>query len=600
MIDLALFHFIRPEWLLALIPLLVLLVSVMYLHKQQSGWQSVLASHLYKHIITSKSGKNSRPPMYLLGLGWLIAVVALAGPTWEQLPQPVYQLHTGKVVVIDMSLSMRATDVKPDRLTIAKFKGIDLIKAISEGETGLVAYAGDAFTISPLSSDSQNLTTLLPSLTPEIMPVAGSEPYLGIESAINLLKNAGFQEGDIFWITDGIERNQVDELTSLIKQSPFRLSVLAVGTEDGAPIQQLDGELVKDSRGAIVIPKVSMSSLQNLATAGGGRFAPLQPDDSDIVYLTSQNLVDRDTTQPQDEEQEQSGDEWKEMGPYLVLLMLPFAAYAFRRGMVTVLLLSVMLPTVSPKAHADWWQDLWKTGDQQGIQQFNQQQFDQAADSFDDPLWRGTALYRNGDYQAAVEAFAQSDSVEAKYNMANALAKLNELKQAIDLYDEVLSMDPNHEDAKFNKELLEQQQQQQNQDQQQQNQDQDQENQQQDQDQQGEQNQQNEQSENSTGEGSEQQKQNDSEAQQEEQQENKENEEQQQGEEQTEQQEQPSQPQPAEQQELTEEEKEQMQRMQNLLRKVPDDPAFLLKRKMQLENQDRRRNRVPTQTKRKW
>ena len=134
--DLSAFHFLRPEWLYALLPLLALLVSIRYLHKQRSGWQSVLASHLYQHLITSKGSKKNRPPLTLLGIGWLLAVLALAGPTWEQLPQPVYQLNTGKVVVLDMSFSMRATDVKPDRLTRAKFKAIDLINAIGEGETG--------------------------------------------------------------------------------------------------------------------------------------------------------------------------------------------------------------------------------------------------------------------------------------------------------------------------------------------------------------------------------------------------------------------------------------------------------------------------------
>jgi Ca-activated chloride channel family protein len=160
------FHFIRPHWLWAIIPLLTIVALIRYVHKQQSGWQSVLASHLYQHLITTEGIKKVRPPLFLLGFCWVMATLALAGPTWERLPQPVYQLNTGKVVLIDMSMSMRATDVKPNRLTRAKYKAIDLVNGITEGETGLVAYAGDAFTISPLSSDAQNLTTLIPSLTP--------------------------------------------------------------------------------------------------------------------------------------------------------------------------------------------------------------------------------------------------------------------------------------------------------------------------------------------------------------------------------------------------------------------------------------------------
>lgn len=609
MIDFSLFHFLRPDWLLALIPLAVLLISVTYLHKQQSGWQSVLAQHLYQHLMTNKGNRKSRPPLSLLGLGWLIAVLALAGPTWEQLPQPVYQLNTGKVVVLDMSMSMRATDIKPDRLTRAKYKAIDLINEISEGETGLVAYAGDAFTISPLSSDGQNLTTLIPSLVPEIMPISGSEPYLGLASAIDLLKNAGFQQGEIFLITDGIEQSQMNEISELVNSSPYRLSVLGVGTEDGAPIQQANGELMKDSRGAIVVPKMEDSILKSLAGAGGGRFAPMQADDSDIDYLVNQALVDRDTEE-QEESDNPSGDKWKEAGPYLLLLLLPLAAYGFRRGLITVFLIGVLLPGVAPEAQANWWDDLWQTRDQQGMQSFSQEDYAEAAQRFSDPLWQGSAAYKSGDFESALSAFEQVDTVDGYYNKGNTLAQMRRLDEAIAAYNEVLRRDPEHEDAKANKALLEQQkqqqEQQQNQDQQQQK---DQEN-QQDQDQQQQQDQEGQQDSQDQQSAEDQQSQQDQEQQDADA--NKESEQDQQSEEEKEQQEQqqkdaeksdqqaPQEAKEAEDQELSDEEKEQMQRLQNLLRKVPDDPAYLLKRKMMLEHQQRKRERSPLQRQRNW
>ncbi len=100
------FHFIRPLWLWAIIPLLIIVALIRYVHKQQSGWQSVLASHLYQHLITTAGIKKVRPPLFLLGFCWVLATIALAGPTWERLPHPVDQLNTGKVVLIDISLSI--------------------------------------------------------------------------------------------------------------------------------------------------------------------------------------------------------------------------------------------------------------------------------------------------------------------------------------------------------------------------------------------------------------------------------------------------------------------------------------------------------------
>lgn len=627
MIDFAEFHFLRPEWFWALLPLGILLLLTFRLFKQQSGWQSVLASHLYKHVISETGSVKKRPPMSLLAIGWILAVTALAGPTWQQLPQPVYQLNTGKVVLLDMSMSMRATDVKPNRLERAKYKAIDLINSIGEGDIGLVAYAGDAFTISPLSSDAQNLTTLLPSLTPEIMPVQGSEPFLGLKAAAELLKNAGYLEGEVFWITDGIEMAQVAELRELISELPYRISVLGIGTADGAPIQLLDGDFLKDPRGAIVVPKLNGNILSGIARATGGRYSSITANDNDLDRLLGQSLINRDTQQedPDSESEDDSfGDKWQESGPYLILLLVPLAAFGFRRGYITLICVGVLSAGMQPNsAMALEWTDVWKTKDQQAAESFKSEDFEKAANTFDDPLWKGSALYKNGEYESALSEFAKVQGTESLYNQGNTLAKLGKLDEAISTYQQVLDQQPEHEDAKANKELLEQLKQQQQDQEQQQNKDQDQsdqeqqdndeQNQQQDgeqQEDQQEQDQSKQENQQSEGQDSEQDPQQ-NEQQQEQSESEKDSEEQLSEEQKTEEQaeQEPEESEPSEESQqlaqesdapLTDEEREQMQRMQNLLNKIPDDPAFLLKRKMMLENQQRRRETAPSQSKRNW
>lgn len=648
------FHFIRPLWLLGLIPLLLLIVFLRRIHQQRTGWQSVLPSHLYQHLVAQNGIKSSKPPLYILTIAWILASLALAGPTWQRLPQPVYQLNSGKVVVLDMSLSMRATDIKPNRLTRAKYKSIDLVKAIAEGETGLVAYAGDAFTISPLSSDGQNLTTLIPSLTPEIMPVAGSEPFLGLQSAIELLHNAGYQQGEIFWITDGIENNQVAEVSKLFASSPYRLSVLAVGTADGAPIQLINGDFLKDGTGAVVVPRLRASNLQTLARKGGGRYITMRTDDSDIEYLKNQTRLSSEQ-EKENEADEKFGDKWQEMGPYLLLLLVPLAAYGFRRGLLGLFALFLLFPGYTPTASADWWDDMWQTKDQQGQHAFKQGDFSTAAAQFDDPIWRGAAAYKAQDYETALDAFKQAEGAQARYNEGNTLAQLGKIDDAIKAYEDALTIDPNHQDALANKTALERQKQKQEQEQQQEEQQKDdqeegseqskdQDKSEQDgeqnssQDQQGNpqqqdsQNSEQDQSKNNETQGDQSQSEDssaqDQPAQNED--ENKDpnadeeqdgstehpdanqNETEQEESEQTSgadsmenetdaQQEQQATPVGGKApEELTDEQKEKMQRMQTLLNRVPDDPAFLLKRKMQIENQQRRQQRTPTQRQRNW
>lgn len=611
------FHFLRPLWLLAIVPLLMLILLLRKQVRTQSGWKGVLAGHLYNKLISAEAGKKATPPWLLLFSGWLLISLALAGPTWERLPQPVYQVSKGKVILLDMSMSMRAEDIAPNRLSRARFKAMDMLKSLQEGETGLVAYAGDAFVISPLTSDVQNLEALIPSLSPEIMPVQGSDAVFAIESTFELLKNAGYKTGDIFWITDGVDLSEIAPLRNLFAEHDYTINMLAVGTENGAPIKISNGNFLKDASGAVVIPKLRSSSLATLARSTGGRFVISRPDDADINYLTEPRL----TAEESDESKENDsfGDQWREMGPWLLLLLLPMAAYSFRRGLLPLVGLMLIVDGHKP-VKANWWDNLWQTPNQQGMKNFAEQNFDAAAAQFDDPMWKGLSQFKQGDFEGAANTYTELDTAEANFGLGNALAQAQQYAEAVEAYKRALDLDPDYPNALENKQFLEElmQQQQNDQNSDQENPDEgseeEQQNQQGQSDQDGSQDesqeQQSQDQQSQDQQSQEQQSQESQQQQSEEQESQGDTSEQQNAEEdasQTEQQQSESdEQQESEQQEaqmqqvpeeLTEEQKEQLQKIENWLRKVPDDPAFLLKRKMLLEQQRRQRQRLPGQQK---
>lgn len=444
------FHFLRPAWLPALLPLLGLLIWLWRRQLRSRSWQAVCDPDLLPHLLLGRSRRRASWPLWLLSAGMLLAVLALAGPAWRKQPQPLFRQQSALVVLLDLSRSMAAGDLKPSRLERARLKVEDLLRQRREGQTALIAFAGDAFVVTPLTDDVQTISALLNSLTPDLMPVQGSEPQRAVKLGMDLLRQAGLKRGRLLLITDEDRPERVLTAAGDLKGAGFELEVLGVGTETGAPIPMTGGGFFKDGQGNLVLPKLDEAGLRQLAAAGGGSYRRLSIDDSDLRGLLAG--VDRHRLDRADKTTGKTGVRWREEGVWLLCPLALLASLAFRRGWLTLIVL-LLLP--SAPARAMNWQDLWQRPEQQAARAFADGKYDQAEQLFRDPRWKASSLYRAGRYRDAAKALEQPKTADDWYNRGNALARSGELPQAVQAYEQALKQNPDHADAKANQKLVE-------------------------------------------------------------------------------------------------------------------------------------------------
>jgi len=456
------FHFIRPQWFFALVPILVLAWFWFRRTRSGSAWQSAISKELLPVLLDIE---ETRSGQWLRGmiLGALtMAVAGLAGPTWEKLPQNVEQKNDALIVLLDLSLSMWAEDVKPSRIVRARQKITDILRAREEGMTALVAYAGDAHAVVPLTDDVATIENLLGALDPGMMPVLGSNPNHGLEIAKELFSNANMSEGRILIITDGIDR--VSSVSSH-RNRAFPISIIGIGTYEGSAIPL---EPPKESRrylmsqeGNQIIALLDERRLAEVANLSYGKYSKLSLSDDDFSLALSTPLPTEDASI----EVEREFDTWFDQGHWFAVLLLPLCLLGFRRGALVVLACAFATPSLDAIAAPDsaasqpapgtLWDKLWWRDDQRAHQALTAGEPEKAAILFQDPQWRAVARYRTGDWGDALRGFGQDRSNTGTYNSANAQARLGNYQKALDLYTEVLTEDPAHEDAAFNKALVE-------------------------------------------------------------------------------------------------------------------------------------------------
>ncbi|WP_460418536.1 vWA domain-containing protein [Pseudomonas sp. microsymbiont 2] len=442
-------QWLRPLWLLV-VPLLGWLLYKLWHRRKRAGrWQLILPQPFHAVLLGGGSGGSSKLPWIALGLAWLLIVLALLGPSWQRLEETRQRPADPLVILLELTPQMLAEDSAPNRLEQARRKILDLLEHRRDSQTALIVYAGSAHTLVPLSDDLGTTRNLLEAVDPSIMPQPGQRADLAVRKGLALLAQSGLGQGRLLLIGSALSNQEREGILQALGRQGPSLLMLGVGTAEGAPVRQANGQYLKDDQGGILLPRLDSASLKAFIAGTGGRYRHARIDDLDLRGL---GLYDNPRLLHKDGQTVQL-DSWADQGYWLLLPLLLLAACAGRRGWLFCLPLLLALPQPS---QAFEFNDLWLRRDQQGQRLLERQRPAEAARHFQDPQWRGMALYQAGDFAGAAAAFAQGNDAAAHYNRGNALARAGELEAALDAYEQALERQPDLKPALDNQVLVQQ------------------------------------------------------------------------------------------------------------------------------------------------
>ena len=442
------FHLLRPEllWGLGICPVVAL--ALWFRRAHQGDWSRVIDADLLPFLLPDQTGAARRVSVWIPTFLLALVILAAAGPSLQRVELPVIKRADALVIALDMSASMLAADVQPSRIQRARQKVLDLLETRNEGVTGLVVFAGDAHVVTPLTDDTRTIANLMPALSPTMMPLPGANAASAIQMAADLLMTAGAQGGQILLMTDGLPGFDTGAVKTTLEDSGATLAILAIGTPSGAPIPLPNGGFLKDDAGEIVIPALDRSGINAIAGALDAAYREITLDEADIEALTERDLLVTDGELDLDRQT----DAWQDQGYWLAALVALLLLPAFRKGVVAGV--TLLLVFHSPPPQAAEWQDLWLTPDQQGAKQLANGLPAEAAATFNDPAWRGVAAYQAGTYDQAAQSFAGEQTADSLYNLGNALALQGDLQGALAAYEKSLAELPDAEDAIANRDFI--------------------------------------------------------------------------------------------------------------------------------------------------
>ena len=463
----------RVEMLFLIWVLPVVFLVFLYGMRRRQGILHRFASRRGLDAIAPGRGPKPRwvkAILILVSLLWV--TVALSGPQYGYRWQEIERKGIDIIIALDCSRSMLAQDISPSRLDRAKREVYDLLDLLQGDRIGLVAFAGTAFLQCPLTLDYGAFHLFLETLTPEYLPVGGSDIYAAVAAAISGFDAKGSREKAIILITDGENTGADDPLAAAAeaRDAGVKLFCIGVGTGDGVPLPDPAGGFMKDRSGKIVVSRLSEDILKKAAVATGGTYVKSIAGDMDLDVIYTREIRGGMELEMLEGGRKQI---WEDRYQWVLLLAIAalIAELCLPAGkkmngacgrMISMILMSLILAPAVP-VHADALRDGVSAYQEGGYEAALKHFIDAQLDNPEDPeiLYNiGNAYYRLEDFESAAKSFESAAAAgdqhirhDALYNLGNANFRRQDFKQAIENYEAVLKIAPDDRDASENLEF---------------------------------------------------------------------------------------------------------------------------------------------------
>ena len=313
MAQLANFHFMRPWWLLSLIPLLWVYRRLAAKDDLTAQWQGHMSAKVIKQLTVNEQQHLFFTPKRVFAVFAILTTLIMAGPTWNKAASPFFVDQSALIIALDVSESMQSSDIQPSRLLRGKQKIVELLKLRGDAKTALVVYAGSAHIAMPITEDKKMILHFLDVLDTDLLPVPDSQPQSVVAPTQTLLDQAD-AASTVLLITDKTNQQAIAAFQEILRDQPHYLLVWAMGENPDSGLASATG-----------ISTQNLALLDRLASENNG----------DLVLFTH-NADDINQVDQAIENNMQAADDdaqpWYDQGYMLLFLLLPLQALWFRKG----------------------------------------------------------------------------------------------------------------------------------------------------------------------------------------------------------------------------------------------------------------------------